>query len=394
MQAGLNMMNGNTKSLNFTTKFLLLILLFTFSFVLDAKESTYNHDKTGFELTGPHERLSCDSCHIRGVFKGIPKQCEGCHDSGSQIGSSIKPNNHIQTSGSCEGCHAGNTWVVTGFNHDSITGSCISCHNGTTATGKTTNHVQSTNTCDDCHSQISWIPARFDHLAITGSCVSCHNGITATGKSPNHISSSDTCDNCHVTVTWSTNRVDHNDVVGGSCFTCHNGTTATGKPSNHISSGTVCDDCHSTSAWIPANFDHDTITGSCTNCHNGVTAVGPSTGHFITSLPCETCHTTISFIPDIYNHASTDFPNHPSDPTCIKCHAGNNSTVTWNTTYSPNCGACHEAKFNTKPHKKVDGVSNYTISELQDCTNSTCHLLNPDLTIKQTYNPRHFLSGW
>lgn len=89
------------------------------------------------------------------------------------------------------------------------------------------------------------------------------------------------------------------------------------------------------------------------------------------------------FIPDIYNHDSSDYPNHPKDPTCIKCHGGNNSTVTWNTSYAPDCAACHENKYEAKKHKKVDGVSDYTVGELQDCTNSTCHELNPDLTIKK-----------
>lgn len=377
------------------TSFLVLLLLFALPFSLNAKESQFNHDKTGFELVGPHERLNCDSCHIRGIFKGIPKQCVACHDRGSQIATSLKPPNHIQTTGSCEGCHAGNTWAVTGFDHDSISGSCISCHNGTTTTGKTTNHVQSTNACDDCHSSVSWIPARFDHSAITGSCISCHNNVTARGKSPNHINSTDTCDNCHVTVTWTTNRVDHNDVVGGSCFTCHNNVTAMGKPANHVTSGTVCDDCHSTSAWIPANFDHGSITEACSNCHNSVIAVGPSSGHFITPLACETCHRTSSFIPDIYTHTGF-FPNHPSDPSCIQCHTANNSALTWNTTYGTNCAACHEALYADKRdvHKKDERVpSTYTVDELQDCTNSTCHTIDgAGLTI--TRPPRHFLSGW
>ena len=364
----------------------LFVLLFQSSSIF-AKESSFNHDKTGFELIGPHERISCDSCHIRGIFKGIPKQCAACHDQGSQIATSIKPTNHIATTGSCEGCHAGNTWAVTGFDHDSITGSCISCHNGTTTTGKPSNHVQSTNTCDDCHSQVSWIPARFDHSAITGSCVSCHNGVTARGKSATHINSSNTCDNCHTTVTWTTNRVDHADVVGGSCITCHNGQTATGKSANHIATGTVCDDCHSTSAWVPViNFDHDNVTGSCATCHNGIQAIGMSTGHFITSLPCETCHRTNSFIPDIYSHgAGSDYPgDHASAPTCIKCHNANNSSVSWNTSYAPDCAACHSGDYKRDAHKKSESPSPtifYTVGELQNCAGA-CHFYENGVIIK------------
>ena len=169
---------------------------------------------------------------------------------------------------------------------------------------------------------------------------------------------------------------------------------ARGKSTNHISSGTTCDDCHSTSVWSPANVDHGTVAGSCSTCHNGTTAVGQSSGHFITSLPCDTCHRNTYWSPDIFSHSGSDYPNHSVVINCTSCHNGNNSSVSWNTAYEPNCGACHESKFNKVPHKKVEGVSNYSIGELQDCTNSTCHELNPDLSIKQTHNPRHFLSGW
>ena len=367
------------------------LVMFSQSFILEAKESNFNHDKTGFELSGPHERISCDSCHLRGIFKGTPKQCETCHDRGSQIASSLKPANHIQTSGSCEDCHAGNTWAVTGFDHDSITAACITCHNGTTTTGKTTNHVQSTNTCDDCHSQVSWIPARFDHSAITGSCASCHNGVTARGKSANHISSSNNCDNCHTTFSWQTNRVDHNDVVGGTCFTCHNGVVATGKHPSHITSGTVCDDCHITSAWIPANFDHAAITNACSSCHNGVTAVGPSAGHFITSLPCETCHRTNSFVPDIYRHDGGD---HASDPICTKCHSGNNSNVSYKFGgFGTSCAACHMDDYKQDAHKKSEVPSPtvfYTVSDLQNCAGA-CHFYENG-SIKESRTGEHSIN--
>lgn len=384
--------------LKITMTFVLVSLVFIQSSSLSAKESKFNHDKTGFELSGPHERISCDSCHIRGIFKGIPKQCESCHDRGSQIATSIKPANHILTTGSCEGCHAANTWAVTGFDHDSITGSCISCHNGTTTTGKPFNHVQSTETCDDCHSQVSWLPARFDHSAITGSCVSCHNGVTAQGKSPNHITSTDTCDNCHVTVTWTTNRVDHADVVGGTCFTCHNGVTATGKTPNHITSGTVCDDCHITSAWIPAGFDHDSVTAPCASCHNGVTATGQSGGHFITALPCDSCHRNTFWSPDIYAHVGGDYPGqHASDPTCIKCHTANNSSLSWNTTFAPNCAACHANDYKQDKHKKSEVPAPtvfYTVDDLQDCSGA-CHFYENGV-IKKSRTGEHSINegGW
>ena len=78
-------MNNNFQQLlKTTTSLLVFVFLFSQSFFISAEESSFNHDKTGFELVGPHERLSCDSCHIRGIFKGIPKKCEICHERGSK----------------------------------------------------------------------------------------------------------------------------------------------------------------------------------------------------------------------------------------------------------------------------------------------------------------------
>jgi len=280
-----------------TTRLFVLLFLFSQSFSLVAEESDFNHDKTGFELVGPHERISCDSCHIRGIFKGTPKRCEACHDLGSPIATSLKPIDHIVTSGTCEDCHAGNTWVVTGFDHDSITGSCINCHNGVTATGKT---------------------------------------------------------------------------------------------ANHLASGTVCDDCHNTIAWTPAGYDHDSASGICSSCHNGVTATGPSSSHFQTSLQCDSCHRTNFWSPDIYAHAGTDYPgDHASDPTCVKCHTANNSSLSWNATYVPDCAACHVNDYKQDEHDKDVGGAKYTVGELQNCATSSCHTYNLDGSINKSRSAEH-----
>ena len=38
-----------------------------------AQEDDFDHFSTGFELTGAHENIECASCHIQGVFEGIPR---------------------------------------------------------------------------------------------------------------------------------------------------------------------------------------------------------------------------------------------------------------------------------------------------------------------------------
>ena len=165
-------------------------------------EENFDHDLTGFILNGSHARLSCQSCHKHGIFKGTPMQCQGCHSQASAIGATKKPPNHVESNDHCDDCHTEVSWGGARMDHVAITGSCSTCHNGRKAKGKPANHIQSHDRCDECHRTISWLPARFDHSAITGSCFSCHNGVTAKGKTPNHIQSSNQCEDCHRTTAW------------------------------------------------------------------------------------------------------------------------------------------------------------------------------------------------
>ena len=231
--------------------FMMFMSMASFAYAEATTSSRFDHDKTGFSLVPPHDRVSCESCHIRGIFKGVPRQCVGCHDLGSQFSTTHKPATHVKTTNECGECHAGRTWAVTLFKHSEVSGTCLSCHNGSVATGKSPQHIRSSNECDSCHNTQSWLNAHFDHSGVTGTCFSCHDGITATGKSATHIQTSNTCDNCHNTRSWRDVRVDHADVFG-SCFSCHDGIIATGKTPTHKPSGNACDDCHSTSAWVPA----------------------------------------------------------------------------------------------------------------------------------------------
>ena len=57
----------------------------------------FDHFSTGFPLTGPHERVDCESCHQRGIFAGTPRQCQACHSTSGQISATTKPQNHIQS---------------------------------------------------------------------------------------------------------------------------------------------------------------------------------------------------------------------------------------------------------------------------------------------------------
>src|SRR5207302_2786723 len=64
---------------------------------LDAVQSRLNFDHltTGFELTGQHRDLPCESCHVNAIFKGTPTDCGACHGIGTVVRATAKPRNHI-----------------------------------------------------------------------------------------------------------------------------------------------------------------------------------------------------------------------------------------------------------------------------------------------------------
>ncbi|MFQ5451362.1 MAG: hypothetical protein ACE5E9_12100, partial [Nitrospinaceae bacterium] len=204
----------------------------------------FDHFATGFPLTGGHKRASCESCHVRGKFKGVSRKCSTCHDQGGTVGATHVPYSHIKTTQTCELCHTTGTWSrVTRVDHSAVQGTCFSCHNWARTKGKNANHIPSTNQCENCHNTTSWAKARFDHVGVTGRCFRCHDQTTAKGKTPTHMATADTCEDCHNTSSWSSIKVDH-AAIQGTCLSCHNGKTAKGKYSGHISSSNQCEDCH------------------------------------------------------------------------------------------------------------------------------------------------------
>ncbi len=113
--------------------------------------SIFDHDSTGFTLAGAHLRISCDRCHVRGTFKGTPRQCITCHSSGGRISAPGRPLQHILTQEDCDKCHSSRNWSNVTVDHVAVTGTCVSCHNGSTAPGKTANHIATTSDCGSCH---------------------------------------------------------------------------------------------------------------------------------------------------------------------------------------------------------------------------------------------------
>ncbi|MEQ1538306.1 MAG: cytochrome c3 family protein [Sphingorhabdus sp.] len=189
--------------------------------------------------------------------------------------------------------------------------------------------------------------------------------------------------------------MDHTQALG-TCASCHNGTKATGKPPTHITTSADCGDCHKTVAWLPATFDHANVTGNCGTCHNGTKATGKPGNHFVTTVECVECHRTAAWLPVLkYQHTGGGYPGqHAQQLDCLDCHKSNSQTVPYqNPGYAPNCAACHTNDYDAGEHKKF-GNTNYTVSELRDCTGA-CHEYTDAsmVTIKKRRTGEHRVSS-
>lgn len=350
----------------------------------------FDHNKTGFLLTGAHYTARCATCHINGVLKGIPRDCSACHVVGNRMAATAKPINHILTNAQCDICHKTNLWIPALFSHVGIVeGTCTTCHNGSTSTGKPRNHLLTSTSCDGCHKTLDWLQVVFSHKNITSGCGDCHSegsqqvpGMHPVTKPANHMDTmGQDCGTCHYTTSFvslksgiplpqnhiPTTRpcatchnpsgflpaiMSHSGIFTG-CADCHNGQNYAGatplpKPNNHyptnlVANGSACETCHSASqtnsgGFVGAPMNHIGITGSCSTCHLGTPAYANTTpiktkadftGHISTASDCSRCHLSTS---DFSGASPTEIPaNHlPTTKTCITCHAsgyGTNSGV-------------------------------------------------------------------
>lgn len=282
----------------------LVVLTGCFSGFTQAQDKPFDHAETGFELTGGHNFVPCESCHVGGQFDGTPTECVACHSINGRFNATPKPVEHIFTSERCDTCHSAISWqAVPVVDHHEVFGRCENCHNNIIVSGKPVDHIPAPNECADCHSDLSWQPVRFSHDNVGDNCVSCHDNFRAQGKPPNHIPASSQCGGCHSTVAFQPVIVNH-DFVEGTCFSCHNNNIALGWPQDHISAQPQCDACHrNTVAFAPVpaeNVNHDYVIGACFDCHNNQVAPGQPMNHIPVREPlCGNCHSTEVWSPPV-----------------------------------------------------------------------------------------------
>ena len=169
--------------------------------------ATFNHDITGFSLTGLHTvpPRACTDCHVNNNYTISNASCVSCHLKDFQ--GATNPNhatsNFPQT---CEQCHNTGGWMGATFNHDST---------GFSLTGL---HTVPPRACTDCH-------VNNNYTLNSTSCVSCHLKDFQGATNPNHATSNfpQTCEQCHSTSNWMDAKFNHDSTgfsLTGLAYRC------------------------------------------------------------------------------------------------------------------------------------------------------------------------------
>lgn len=342
-------------------------------------EAEFDHEQTGFSLTGAHQEASCSSCHVEiGEWTGLTTECSDCHD--DNHGGKAGDRGLLDT---CESCHDTAGWdalpiashvfahkapqeAAFGLEGAHAEAQCTACHADWHFT------PVAHEACTDCHDN--------PHRMSVGECTSCHKTPHAwtvrgfdhdlTGFTLQGVHTEATCRSCHGRST--TRRLPHE-----ACSDCH----------EDVHSGQFaprdCDSCHSVdlAGFGLQPFDHARtdfpILGehadvACEACHgDGPDAVFSGVahedcdschddqheGHFEPTA-CSTCHSETGWQVDDFDHDRTDFPliGEHIEAECSACHGESD----WSGVAHDTCMDCHR---DDDPHKGS--------FEAESC--ATCH---------------------
>lgn len=333
-------------------------------------EDRFNHNLTGYPLTGAHMSQDCKACHNdehitneelrkkKQTYLGLSTECISCHQDVHQ--GTLTTN--------CASCH--NTAVFQPaalFDHSKTsfplkgrhrTVDCRSCHEVETRNGQEFQRFAGVpfNSCADCHNDVH--DNRFGR-----NCKECHNEesfFSFSGKSAFNHNQTEfpllgkhrqlDCAACHKTGDQVTAENVFKDYSGKNfhqCQTCH-------KDPHENKFGQDCKSCHSEESFFKIRnidkFDHSLTSFElvgrhqqvdCRKCHeNRLTDPVPHArcadchedfhdGQFVSQnnliRDCAECHTEHGFEGSTYTieqHNTTDFPltgSHLATP-CFSCH--------------------------------------------------------------------------
>ncbi|MEW6051773.1 MAG: cytochrome c3 family protein [Candidatus Zixiibacteriota bacterium] len=354
----------------------------------------FNHDVTGFSLTGAHATAQCIGCHKDPVFNHVGVACADCHADHHQG----------QLGLACQNCHTPRDWQNR---KDMLE---LHSQKGFALTG-----MHAVADCEACHRN----QARNEYGGTPMDCMGCHAETYAATTDPNHVAAGfqSNCEQCHhaASGTWKNASYTHPSsfVLTGAhqqvncmschaasfagtpndCYSCHSPDFLATSDPNHSQSGFTheCAICHTTAQWRPANYNHAAtgfpLTGrhqtvacgdchatsyagtptDCYSCHQtafaGTTNPNHASANF--SHDCISCHSTNGWTPSSFDHNTTAFPltGRHTTVTCIDCHATGYAGT------SSDCYSCHQTAF-----EGVSSPNHVSFGFSHDCT--VCHSTN------------------
>lgn len=306
----------------------------------------FDHNSTGYKLTGKHKKMKCSKCHTEkrskkhlrkgGIrFLGAKTSCKECHKNDD-----IHFYKGYYKRFDCNKCHSSDSWKkgLKYFNHDKTSFKlrgkhkkmkCAKCH--------TVNKKRKV-------SKYEW------HGLKSKQCLSCHKDTHKKNLSKKFRTGK--CIKCHTQETWKIKKFDHKITgfkLGGAheqakCTSCHkqSGRTARGKSAHYKWTG---------------------LKSKCLDCHakKDIHKFYPKRSKKLGNLnDCQKCHTDTKW-KDIkfFDHNSKKQTSYlilgkHRKLKCIKCHVPSKfkrAKVTrrkyhWKQLSSKTCNACHK-----NPHK-------------------------------------------
>jgi hypothetical protein len=203
----------------------------------DWKTVRFDHVRDAkFALTGPHAKLSCDTCHTANVAtQKLGTTCISCHRAQDAHAG--------QLGNQCDQCHVADTWRgEVRFDHDLSDFPLVGLH--------------VTVPCEQCHLTQQFKDAKPD-------CVSCHQSDDVhkggLGKQ---------CATCHNSNGWNIWTFDHNKstrfaLTGAhaklECAGCHR------RPASEVKLSTDCGSCH-----VRDDVHFGQFGRQCQRCHTTI----------------------------------------------------------------------------------------------------------------------------
>lgn len=348
--------------------------------------SLFDHSKTKYVLTGAHQKVACDKCHVKEIRNGKNfqkfadlsfKNCNDCHT-----------DFHKGKFGNdCQKCHVTSGFQIVNknaFDHSRtnfalaglhVTVECTKCH------GQNLSSKPKHENCISCHKD--YHKGQFKKNGGIADCVGCH---TEKGFSPSlftierhsktrfeliggHLATE--CKKCHKQKDEWNFKMD-----SFKCVKCHENIHRN-EITQKFMEDSNCALCHNTESWNKVNFDHDktsfklngvhkktecgkchltikegvkkflfsSVNTDCENCHKDI-----HSGQFADGgkTDCSRCHASGNWKPVKFDHSTTKFPLEGAHKNveCYKCHKQETHNQRQFINYrirEIKCAACHSS---------------------------------------------------